>query len=113
MISSGIKRQKRVRFKLKKFNAAGFRFTVFRSLKNIYAQIIDDNKKQTLVSASSLEKALENKKKMDLSLEVGKLIAKRALDKGIKEVYFDRGKYKYHGRVKMLAETARKDGLKF
>jgi len=113
MISSGIKRQKRVRFKLKKFNTAGLRFTVFRSLKNIYAQIIDDNKKQTLVSASSLEKTLENKKKMDLSFEVGKLIAKRAIDKGIKEVYFDRGKYKYHGRVKMLAETARKEGLKF
>jgi len=113
MIKSGIKRQKRVRFKLKKFNTAGLRLTVFRSLKNIYAQIIDDNKKQTLVSASSLEKILENKKKMDLSLEVGKLIAKRAIDKGIKEVYFDRGKYKYHGRVKMLAETARKEGLKF
>jgi len=113
MIRSGIKRQKRVRFKLKKFNTAAFRFTVFRSLKNIYAQIIDDNKKQTLVSASSLEKTLENKKKMDLSLEVGKLIAKRAIDKGINEVYFDRGKYKYHGRVKMLAETARKEGLKF
>jgi len=113
MISSGIKRQKRVRFKLKKFNTAEFRFTVFRSLKNIYAQIIDDNKKQTLVSASSVEKSFENKKKMDLSFEVGKLIAKRAIDKGIKEVYFDRGKYKYHGRIKMLAETARKEGLKF
>jgi len=113
MITSVIKRQRRVRFKLKKISKAGIRFTVFRSLKNIYAQIIDDNKKQTLVSASSLEKALEKKKKMDLSSEVGKLIAKRAIDKGIKEVYFDRGKYKYHGRVKMLAETARKEGLKF
>jgi large subunit ribosomal protein L18 len=108
-----LKRQTRIRSKMKKHNPTGLRLTVFRSLKNIYAQVIDDNKNQTLVAASSVEKPLENKKKMELSVEVGKLIAKRALDKGIKEVYFDRGKYKYHGRVKTLAESARKEGLKF
>ena len=83
------------------------------SLKNIYAQVIDDAKNQTLVSASSLEKALDKKKKMELSVEVGKLVAKRALEKGIKEVYFDRGRYKYHGRIKAVADSARKEGLKF
>ncbi|NCU44947.1 MAG: 50S ribosomal protein L6 [Candidatus Fonsibacter ubiquis] len=84
-----------------------------RSLKNIYAQVIDDAKNQTLVSASSVEKAMDKKKKMELSVEVGKLVAKRALEKGIKEVYFDRGRYKYHGRIKVLADSARKEGLKF
>ncbi len=70
-------------------------------------------KNQTLVSASSVEKAMDKKKKMELSVEVGKLVAKRALEKGIKEVYFDRGRYKYHGRIKVLADSARKEGLKF
>jgi large subunit ribosomal protein L18 len=77
------------------------------------ALVIVDAKNLTLVSASSVEKAMDKKKKMELSVEVGKLVAKRALEKGIKEVYFDRGRYKYHGRIKAVAESARKEGLKF
>jgi len=84
-MANEIKRQSRIRGKMKKHNPSGLRLTVFRSLKNIYAQVIDDSKNQTLVSASSLEKVLEKKKKMELSTEVGKLVAKRALEKGIKE----------------------------
>jgi len=112
-MASDIKRQNRIRNKMKRYNPTGLRLTVFRSLKNIYAQVIDDAKNQTLVSASSVEKAMDKKKKIELSVEVGKLVAKRALEKGIKEVYFDRGRYKYHGRIKVLAESARKEGLKF
>ncbi|MEK0437001.1 MAG: 50S ribosomal protein L18 [Proteobacteria bacterium] len=112
-MANDIKRQSRMRKKMKKYNPTGLRLTVFRSLKNIYAQVIDDAKNQTLVSASSVEKAIDKKKKMELSVEVGKLVAKRALEKGIKEVYFDRGRYKYHGRIKAVADSARKEGLKF
>ena len=113
MKSISIKRQKRIRSKLKRINSDKPRLTVFRSLKNIYAQIIDDNKKITLVSASSKEKNIEKMPKSKVSEVVGKLIAERSAKKGVKEVYFDRGKYKYHGRIKLLAETARKEGLKF
>jgi large subunit ribosomal protein L18 len=108
-----IKRQSRIRGKMKRNNPTGLRLTVFRSLKNIYAQVIDDVKNKTLVSASSVEKNMDKKKKTELSVEVGKLVAQRALEKGIKEVYFDRGRYKYHGRIKTLADSARKEGLKF
>ena len=90
------------------------RLNVFRSLKNIYAQIIDDEAGVTLVAASSLDKEIEgyggNK---DAAKEVGKLVAKRALEKGIKTVVFDRGGYIYHGRVAELAEGAREGGLEF
>ena len=90
------------------------RLNVFRSSKNIYAQIIDDSKGVTLVSASSLEKDFNmsggNK---EAAKEVGKIIAKKAIDKNIKEVVFDRGGYIFHGRVKELAEGAREGGLKF
>ena len=113
MKSISIKRQKRIRSKLKRINSDKPRLTVFRSLKNIYAQIIDDNKQITLVSASSKEKNIEKMPKSKVSEVVGKLIAERSVKKGVKEVYFDRGKYKYHGRIKLLAETARKEGLKF
>ena len=113
MKSISIKRQKRIRSKLKRINSDKPRLTVYRSLKNIYAQIIDDNKKITLVSASSKEKNIEKMPKSKVSEVVGKLIAERSAKKGVKEVYFDRGKYKYHGRIKLLAETARKEGLKF
>ncbi len=113
MKSISIKRQKRIRSKLKRINSDKPRLTVFRSLKNIYAQIIDDNKQITLVSASSKEKNIEKMPKSKVSEVVGKLIAERSAKKGVKEVYFDRGKYKYHGRIKLLAETARKEGLKF
>ena len=113
MKSISIKRQKRIRSKLKRINSDKPRLTVFRSLKNIYAQIIDDKKQITLVSASSKEKNIEKMPKSKVSEVVGKLIAERSAKKGVKEVYFDRGKYKYHGRIKLLAETARKEGLKF
>ena len=93
------------------------RLSVFRSSKQIYAQIIDDEKGVTLVSASSLEKAnretLKTGANTDAAGVVGKLIAERAVAKGIKEVVFDRGSYMYHGRVKALAESAREGGLQF
>jgi large subunit ribosomal protein L18 len=93
------------------------RLSVFRSSKHIYAQVIDDDRGATLVSASSLEKTaregLKTGANLDAAKAVGKLIAQRAQDKGIKEVIFDRGGYLYHGRVKALAEAAREGGLNF
>lgn len=93
------------------------RLNVFRSLKNIYAQIIDDTTGNTLVSASTLDKALRGTLKYGGNKEaaraVGKLVAERALEKGIKKVVFDRGGYLYHGRVKELADAAREAGLDF
>jgi len=93
------------------------RLCVFRSLKNIHVQIIDDSRGHTLVSASSLDadikSKLEGKKKTEIAGLVGNLIAKRALEKGVKQISFDRGGYKYHGRIKALAEAARKAGLDF
>jgi len=93
------------------------RLNVFRSLNNIYAQIIDDTKGHTLVAASTLDEALRGKLKnggnKEAAREVGKLIAQKAIDKGIKKVVFDRGGYIYHGRVKELAEAAREAGLEF
>ncbi len=93
------------------------RLAVYRSNKHIYAQIIDDTKGHTLVSASTLDKELRGKLEKtwnrEAAREVGKLIGKRALEKGIKKVVFDRGGYKYHGRVKELAEGAREAGLEF
>lgn len=93
------------------------RLNVFRSLKNIYAQIIDDTTGHTLVSASTLDEAIKGKVEYggnkDAAKEVGKLVAQKALDKGIKAVVFDRGGYLYHGRVKELAEGAREAGLEF
>ena len=93
------------------------RMTVFRSNKHIYAQIIDDQKGHTLVSASSLSPDFNEKEgnstKFDQAQLVGDLIADRAINKGINKVVFDRNGYQYHGRVKNLAEAARKKGLKF
>ena len=93
------------------------RLNVFRSLSHIYAQVIDDTNGATLVSASSLEakssKEFKDKSKVEQAAVVGKLVAERAQDAGIKEVVFDHGGYKYHGRVKALAEAAREQGLKF
>jgi len=93
------------------------RLCVFRSNKHIYAQIIDDTIGHTLVSASTLDPELREKLQKtwnkEAAKEVGKLIARRALEKGIKKVVFDRGGYKYHGRVKELAEGAREGGLVF
>jgi large subunit ribosomal protein L18 len=93
------------------------RLSVHRSSKQIYAQIIDDEKGATLVAASSLEKdqrgALKTGANVDAAKAIGKLIAERAAEKGIKDVVFDRGAYMYHGRVKALAEGAREGGLNF
>ena len=110
-----IKRKLRNRKKLKDVSNNKFRVTVDKSLKNLSAQIIDDRLGKTLVSASSTEKEVKNKKvkKMEKSTLTGEILAKRAKEKNISEVYFDRGGYKYHGRVKAFAETLRKNGLKF
>ncbi|HOA16803.1 MAG TPA: 50S ribosomal protein L18 [Fervidobacterium sp.] len=94
------------------------RLSVYRSEKHIYAQIIDDTKGVTLVAASTVEKELRDKLNqktwnVQAAKEVGKIIAERATAKGIKEIVFDRGGYKYHGRIKALADSARESGLKF
>ena len=110
------KRAKRIRKKIKKVNLDRFRLSVFRSAKNISAQIIDDKNKKTLIAASSEEKKIFGKKKLkkkDCSVLLGEVLAKRALEKKINKVYFDRGSYKYHGRIKLLAESLRKNGLNF
>ena len=107
------KRAKRIRRKLKQVNSERFRLTVFRSSRNISAQIIDDKNKKTLVSASSVKESNVNKKKADLSLVVAKTLTKRAIEKKITRVYFDRGRYKYHGRIKIFADALRKGGLIF
>ena len=114
-IVNKIKRKLRNRKKLKSVNTNRYRITVSKSLNNLSAQIIDDKQKKTLFSASSIEKEIKLKKvkKMEKSNLIGEILAKRAKEKKISEVYFDRGEYKYHGRVKAFAETLRKNGLKF
>ena len=112
------KRKKfRVTNKLKKFASKDrFRLTISRSSKNIFAQIIDDNKNTTLLSASSIEKDVKSSKKTnksEMSKIVAEKLAKKAQEKKIRKIYFDRGIYKYHGRVKIFAETLRKNGLEF
>ena len=93
------------------------RLAVFRSLTHIYVQVIDDSSGRTLVAASDLEADVrsqrDGKKKSQIAEKVGDAIARKAVEKGIKTVVFDRGGYKYHGRVKALAEAARKGGLSF
>ena len=114
---STVERKKyRVRNKLKKSsNEKRYRLSVSRSAKNISAQIIDDVNKTTLVSATSLNKELkiQKKNKTELSKIVAELLATKAKEKNITKIYFDRGIYKYHGRVKIFAETLRKNGLEF
>ncbi len=110
---SHIKRAGRIRDKLKRINTERFRLTIFRSSRNISAQIIDSKNNKTLVSASSVSKKKENKKKADKSREVAQILLKKALEKKITTVYFDRGGYKYHGRIKSFAEAIRKGGLRF
>ena len=114
-INNKIKRKLRNRKKLKTVNVNRFRISVSKSLNNLSAQIIDDKQKKTLVSASSIEKEVKMKKvkKMEKSSLIGEILAKRAKEKNIIDVYFDRGEHKYHGRVKTFAETLRKNGLKF
>ena len=107
----------RVRNKLKKVAKADrFRLSVSRSSKNISAQIIDDINNKTLLSASSVEKDIKNlnkKNKSELSVIVAEKLAKKAQEKKITKIYFDRTIYKYHGRVKAFAETLRKNGMEF
>jgi large subunit ribosomal protein L18 len=111
------RRRGRVRGELRRAAGERKRLTVFRSSKHIYAQVIDDDDGVTLVSASSIEKPAREGHKtganVDAAKAVGKLIAQRAQEKGIKDVIFDRGGYLYHGRVKALAEAAREGGLNF
>ena len=108
------KRIKRTRYKLKRVSNRK-RLTVFRSNKHLYAQIIDDTVGKTLASASTKEKNMniDNKDRKFLAELIGKNIAKRSIEKGIKEVAFDKGKYKYHGLIKILADSARTEGLVF
>ena len=115
-ISTLDRKKFRVRNKLKKVSGKDrFRLSVSRSTKNISAQIIDDVNKITLVSASSIEKNIKDQKKSksELSTLVAESLAKKAQEKKITKVYFDRGIYKYHGRVKIFAETLRKNGMEF
>jgi len=109
------KRKLRNRKKLKKVNVSKYRISVSKSLNHLSAQIIDDKEKKTLVSASSIEKEVKAKKikKIEKSSLIGEILAKRAKEKNISKVYFDRGANRYHGRVKEFAETLRKNGLKF
>ena len=93
-----------------------FRLSISRSSKNIFAQIIDDSKRTTLISASSIEKDIKSGSKLnktELSKKVAERLAKKAQEKKIKKIYFDRGIYKYHGRVKTFADTLRKNGMEF
>lgn len=108
------KRELRNRKKLKTVSNR-YRVSIFRSLKNMSAQIIDDKEKKTLVSASSIEKEIKStkKKKSETSILLGEVLAKRAVEKKIIKVYFDRGAYKFHGRIKMFADSLRKNGLEF
>lgn len=111
------RRKERVRYQLRKRAAGRPRLSVFRSSKNIYAQIIDDSKGVTLVAASSIEADLKGNLKTgadkDAAAKVGTLVAERAVAAGIKDVVFDRGGYRFHGRVKALADAAREAGLSF
>src|SRR4051794_3225562 len=117
---SPIRRAQRVRTRLKKVANGRPRLSVFRSAKNIYAQVIDDERGVTLAAASSLEGEGKGKAKAkvkgsdkDAAAKVGALVAQRAIEKGVKDVVFDRGGYLYHGRVKALADAAREAGLNF
>ena len=114
-INTKNKRKIRNRKKLKTVNVNRFRVSVSKSLNHLSAQIIDDRLNKTLVSASSVEKEIKAKKikKMEKSSLIGEILAKRAKEKNIDKVYFDRGENKYHGRIKNFAESLRKNGMKF
>ena len=115
-LTTGIRKRFRVSNKVKKVASKNrFRLCISRSAKNISAQIIDDTKNTTLLSASSIEKDIKSGSKVnkiELSKIVAEKLAKKAQEKKISKIYFDRGVYKYHGRVKAFAETLRKNGLK-
>ena len=116
-LSTSTRKKFRITNKLKKVSKTGrFRLSIFRSSKNISAQIIDDSKNITLLSASSVEKDIKEtktKNKSELSKIVAEKLAKKAQEKKIIKIYFDRGIYKYHGRIKIFAETLRKNGMEF
>ena len=116
-LNTSIRKRFRVSNKVKSVAASDrFRLSISRSAKNISAQIIDDIKKVTLLSASSVEKDLKSDEKVnktELSKLVAQKLAKKAQEKNITKIYFDRGSYKYHGRVKAFAETLRKNGMEF
>ena len=107
-------RKERVRYKSKKVSKRN-RLSVFKSNNHLYAQLIDDSDGITLASASSLEKSIKDKKlqRKEIAELIGKNIAKKIISKGIDKVAFDRGKYKYHGLIKIIAEAARSEGLNF
>ena len=108
------KRTKRIRNKIKKVTSRS-RLSVFRSNNHIYAQVIADSKGITIATASTLEKALvkDQNGRKELAASIGKAIAKRLIEKGIKDIAFDKGGYKYHGLIKILADSAREEGLNF
>ena len=115
-LTTSLRKKFRVGNKVKKVAKVGrFRLSISRSSKNISAQIIDDKKQTTLFSASSNEKEVRDlkKNKTELSIIVAEKLAKKAHTKKISKIYFDRGIYKYHGRVKIFAETLRKNGMEF
>ena len=116
-LNSSIRKKFRVSNKLKKVASFDrFRLSISRSSKNISAQIIDDKKNITLLSASSIEKDIKSGSKVnksELSKIVAEKLAKKALEKKISKIFFDRSTYKYHGRIKIFAETLRKNGLEF
>jgi len=116
-LTTAIRKRFRVSNKVKKVSPKDrFRLSISRSAKNISAQIIDDTKNKTLLSASSVEKDIKSGSKMnktELSKIVAEKLAKKAQEKKITKIFFDRGVYKYHGRVKIFAETLRKNGMEF
>ena len=115
-LTASLRKKFRVRNKVKKVaQSERFRLSISRSSKNISAQIIDDKKHTTLFSASSNEKEVRalKKNKSELSVIVAEKLAKKAHEKKITKIFFDRGVYKYHGRVKIFAETLRKNGMEF
>ena len=116
-LNTSTRKRFRVSNKVKKVASKGrFRLSISRSSKNIFAQIIDDNKNMTLLSASSIEKDIKTGSKVnktELSKIVAERLAKKAQEKKITKIFFDRGIYKYHGRIKIFAETLRKNGMEF
>ena len=107
------KRSQRIRRKLKMVNKDRYRLSIYKSSKNLSAQIIDDKNHKTIASASSVEKKIRENKKNDLPINIAQLLFERASEKKITKVYLDRGKYKYHGKIKKFADTLRKNGLVF
>ena len=116
-LTTSVRKGFRVSNRVKKVATQGrFRLSISRSSKNISAQIIDDSKNITLLSASSVEKDIKSQNKVnktELSKIVAEKLAKKALEKKISKIFFDRGVYKYHGRVKVFADTLRKNGMDF